>query len=460
MKLQTIKVSEAFKSKTNPRGNNFSGQEFDDLVVSVKEKGVLVPVIARPVDMGGKFYEIVAGNRRYQAALVAGLKEIPARVMELSDDEAREIQIIENLQRADVHPLEEGASYRQLVEKSHYEISSIAAKVGKSESYIRQRLFLTNLVEKPATAYRSGKITDGHAVLIAKLSAGDQLAALKEAISYNELLPVRLLKEWIEDNIYSPISRQPWLGDKEMEKVFGPCVECKPVSATLFGPIKVGACNDLKCWKRKMDAYVNYRAKKDHMTKVSDEYSNPEKGILSKSDYEVIDKKSKRCDSIHPAIIAQGAGIGKTIKEICSNRKCDVHYGSHSSSGYEKTPEEKAARKKEIAEEKAKVEKFEKELADGLSKIQWPAEEKFIDLLIEMAVEGEGSTISRAVCKRHGWAPIKESQLADTYYFNNYGEAIKAKLKEMAPVDKIRMVAEFFIERNWSENKEKFIKKL
>ena len=457
--FQTIEVSSAYESKTNPRGKDFEDDSFKDLVASIKEKGILIPVIARPKKDGTKKFEIIAGNRRFHASQLAGLKEIPAQIMDgISDNEAREIQIIENLQRADVHPIEEGASYRQLVEKSHYEISSIAAKVGKSENYIKQRLFLTNLCEKAASAYRSGKIIDGQAVLVARLSVGDQLAALKAITDTWIGKSVKDTKEWIEKNIYSPLERQPWIDNKEYEEAVGMCVECKPVSASLFGPVKEGACNDLRCWKRKMDAYVNYRAKKDHMTKVSDGYSSPEKGILSKSDYKVIDKKSKRCDSIHPAIIAQGAGIGKTIKEICSNKKCEVHHKSYS--GYEKTPEEKAARKKEIEDEKKKVEKYEKELSDGLARIKWPVEDKFIDLLIEMAVEGEGSTISRAVCKRHGWAPVKESQLADTYYFNNYGEAIKAKLKEMSPVDKIRMVAEFFIERNWSENKEKFIKKL
>ena len=455
--FQTIEVSSAYESKTNPRGKDFEDDSFKDLVASIKEKGILIPVIARPKKDGTKKFEIIAGNRRFRASQLAGLKEIPAQIMDgISDNEAREIQIIENLQRADVHPIEEGASYRQLVEKSHYEISSIAAKVGKSESYIRQRLFLTNLIKKSAVAYRSGKITDGHAVLIAKLSAGDQEAALKEITSYRFLISIKELKEWIEENIYSPISRQPWLGDKEMEKVVGPCVECKPVSASLFGPVKAGACNDLKCWKRKMDAYVNYRAKKDHMTKVSDEYSNPEKGILSKSDYEVIDKKSKRCDSIHPAIIAQGAGIGKTIKEICSNKKCEVHHGSRSS--YEQTPEEKEARKKELKMEKEKNEKLEKDIVAGLERITLPIQDKLIDVLIEMIVKGNGTTIIRPICKRHGWQAQKVKAEYGSYF--DWDSLVCEKVKTLTPVEKIRLVVEFLIEKNWGENKDKLIKKL
>lgn len=447
MKLQTIKVSEAFKSKTNPRGNNFSGQEFDDLVASVKEKGVLVPVIARPVNMGEKFYEIVAGNRRYQAALVAGLKEIPARIDEMTDNEAREIQIIENLQRADVHPLEEGASYRQLAEKSHYEISSIAAKVGKSEAYIRQRLFLTNLSEKPAAAYRSGKITDGHAVLIAKLSAGDQLAALKEATNYNELLPVKRLKEWIDENINSPISRQPWVGNKELDKVVGPCVECKPVSASLFGPVKSGTCNDLKCWKRKMTAYVNYQAQKDKLAKVSDEYSysykkeQPEKGVINKNNYTTIEKKEKRCPSTRPAIISFGSGIGKEIN-ICSNPKCEIHHG-HSS--YEKTPKEKEESKKErikAAEEKIKR---NDNLKTALEKIEWPLSDEHFEALLELAFNQAGFASERSICKRH---EIKVEKKTDKYNYTSYpyAEELKKAAAAMDKTQKIRLIFELIID--------------
>src|SRR6185437_15484760 len=101
MKLQTIKVSDAYESENNPRGNDFKVASFDDLVASVKEKGVLVPVIARPRKKGAKQYEIVAGNRRFRAAQLAGVKEIPARIEDLTDEQAQEIQIIENLQRED-----------------------------------------------------------------------------------------------------------------------------------------------------------------------------------------------------------------------------------------------------------------------------------------------------------------------------------------------------------------------
>src|SRR5262245_34603566 len=116
MKVQNIKVADAKPSATNPRGVKFENDpSFKDLVASVKEKGILVPVIVRPV---GKGYEVIAGARRLAAAKEAGLDTIPADVREMDDDEAREVQIIENLQRTDIHPLDEGEAFRQLMEKS------------------------------------------------------------------------------------------------------------------------------------------------------------------------------------------------------------------------------------------------------------------------------------------------------------------------------------------------------
>jgi len=125
MKLQNIKITHCYESPTNPRGLEIRRPAFQELVASVREKGVLMPVLARP--QKDKF-EIVAGNRRLRAAKVAGLTEIPARIEEMTDIEVREAQIVENLQRADVHPLEEGMAYRKLIEESGYDVAAVGRK--------------------------------------------------------------------------------------------------------------------------------------------------------------------------------------------------------------------------------------------------------------------------------------------------------------------------------------------
>jgi len=102
---------------------------------------VLVPVLARPRQGAGRKYEVIAGSRRFRAAYKAGLLEIPAHIVEMTDDEAREAQIVENLQREDVHPLEEGEAYRQLIEDGGRTVKDVSVKSREAEAYVRQRLF-------------------------------------------------------------------------------------------------------------------------------------------------------------------------------------------------------------------------------------------------------------------------------------------------------------------------------
>ena len=195
MELQNVKIKDCVELPTNPRGSKFEGAEFNELVASIKEKGVLMPILVRP--QKGK-YEVVAGNRRFRAAQTLRLSEIPARVVEISDTEVREAQIVENLQRADVHPLEEGTAYRNLIEQSGYDVAAVAAKVGKSESYVRDRLVLTNLIKPGQTAFRSGAMTAGHAALIARLDEKQQKDAVEYASDEYDRPSTADLREWIQ----------------------------------------------------------------------------------------------------------------------------------------------------------------------------------------------------------------------------------------------------------------------
>jgi ParB family chromosome partitioning protein len=453
MKLQSIKVSEAKRSPTNPRSDkDFSSKEFKELVASIKEKGILVPVLVRALtgsDKVGK-WEVIAGNRRLVAAKEAGLEEIPAQVVVMSDVEAMEAQIVENLQRVDIHPLEEGEGYRKLIEESKYEIVAIAAKVGKSDSYVKQRLFLTNLEAKPRDAYRSGKINDGHAVLIAKLSAGDQSIALKATVHpdyADTILTVSELKEWINENIYSPISFQPWVGSKFD---VGACIECKPDRMSLFGEVKEGMCTDLKCWGRKMAKYIEVRAESEKLTKVSSEYGQSSKGVKNRGEYVVIAVKGKdRCESVHGAIVVQGSEIGH-VMDICSDVKCAIHHGKVSS--YSLTPAEeakrKAERKAEISKAKKNKEATQKRLKDALGKVKWPMTDRMLEALLALAVENAGSNVMRGVAKRHELEMKKtKTEWGGEYY--DYSSVVKKFIAPMDKTDKMKMVFELLIDTGY-----------
>src|SRR5229473_7354485 len=168
----TIPIVDLIESNTNPR-KVFDEERLEELAGSIRIKGVLSPLLVRSIN--GHF-EIVTGARRYRAAQRAGLEEIPVRVGTFTDAEALEIQIIENIQRADVHPFEEAQGFRALLDRegTGYTIEKIAAKTGKAASFIAKRLRLLDLIPPVADAFTAGHIGIEHVLLIAKLAADVQ----------------------------------------------------------------------------------------------------------------------------------------------------------------------------------------------------------------------------------------------------------------------------------------------
>jgi len=458
--FQNVSVASISESKTNPRGTSFEGSEFNDLVASIKESGIIVPLILRS-SPSGVGYEVVAGHRRLRAAQKLKLPEVPANIQELSDNEAREVQIIENLQRADVHPLEEGQAYRKLVEESHCEVASVAAKVGKSESYVRQRIFLTRLEEATAGAYRAGTITDGHAVLIAKLSENDQEAALKFVTSgWNGTKTIADLKEYIDTEFYKPLERQPWLKDTAVLTAVGPCKECPPNVPSLFGSVKEGACTDKKCWKRKMNRYIDYRKEKNpDLVLISEEYNytdpdkESKKGIVSTNRYENVGPSNK-CDHSVLGLVAVGRNIGSQIR-ICVAKECKVHMRSTSSRAL--TPEEKAKREKEAAAEKARAEKQKQkerqEMATALKKVKWPLTRKTLDVLFECQMED--SKDLDEICER------RAIEVPKTNGYDDEQKGLRKATRAMSDAEMAELVVEIALMQIWNDdNRIKLLKQL
>ncbi len=159
----------------NPR-RVFSTVELDELAASLRERGVIQPIIARPLRGIADSYEIIAGERRWRAAQRAGLHEVPVVVIEASDAEALQLAIIENVQRADLNPLEEAEGYRALMEEFGNGQDEIARIVGKSRSHIANTLRLLKLSE-PIRAYiNAGKLSAGHARMLIGQPDAEQLA--------------------------------------------------------------------------------------------------------------------------------------------------------------------------------------------------------------------------------------------------------------------------------------------
>jgi ParB family chromosome partitioning protein len=150
--------------KPNPRNprKRFDDSELDELSASIKERGVIQPILVRAVPRVADAYEIVAGERRWRAAQRAGLHDVPIVLIEAGDREALEIAIIENVQRADLNALEEAAGYAQLGADYGYSHADVARVVGKSRSHIANTLRLTNLPDQTKKLLAEGKISAGH----------------------------------------------------------------------------------------------------------------------------------------------------------------------------------------------------------------------------------------------------------------------------------------------------------
>ncbi len=158
----------------------FHEEELRDLATSIREKGLLQPILVRPLAGQPDAYEIVAGERRWRAAQMAKLHDVPVVLRELSDGEALELAIIENVQREDLNAIEEAAAYHELSERFGYTQERLAEEIGKSRSHIANTLRLLKLPESVKAMIRAGKLTAGHARTLIGLS--DPEARAKEIV--------------------------------------------------------------------------------------------------------------------------------------------------------------------------------------------------------------------------------------------------------------------------------------
>lgn len=174
--LRHVPIELLHPNPNNPR-KHFAIEELESLAQSLKDKGLLQPLVVRPRSDGS--FEIVAGERRWRASQMAGLHEIPVLIRELGDRETLEIALIENVQRSDLNPLEEARAYRQLIEQYQYTQQQLAEGIGKSRSHIANTMRLLTLPEAILKQIEEGSLTAGHA---RSLIAADSPEALAEKI--------------------------------------------------------------------------------------------------------------------------------------------------------------------------------------------------------------------------------------------------------------------------------------
>ena len=210
--LSLIPIEKIQPNINQPR-KTFSGEELTELKNSIESKGLLQPIIVR--EKGG-YYEIVAGERRWRAAQLAQLHEIPALIKELTDIEVLEIAIIENIQRSNLNPYEEALGYKQLLEKFNYTQEELASNLGKSRVYITNLTRLLNLPDSVLKFLKDGTITAGHA---RALIGVDKALEIAKSIVKNELSvreTERLVKEFSKNNLKSKSTLKAKDADTQM----------------------------------------------------------------------------------------------------------------------------------------------------------------------------------------------------------------------------------------------------
>ena len=353
---RNVSLSLLNESRTNPR-RTFEEVALKELAESIRTQGVLSPLLVRPLAENG--FEIVAGARRFRAAQMAEVPTVPVRIVNLSNAQAVEMSIVENLQRKDVHPLEEAQGFRALLdlEEPKYSIEQIAAKVGKSAFFVASRLKLTDLVPAAVDAFYADEIGVGHAVLLSKLPADQQEAALKACFKevYNNgaskpariLLPVRHLQFWIDSNILLVLKDAPFnKRDAELVPAAGSCADCPKRTGhnkLLFGDDlgrQGDRCTDPGCYQAKITAHVAKTiAAKPELVQISTAYGGQKEGspILPRNKYTAIrdDKPKSKDEAKRPefkvckftteAIITEGSDVG-TLHKVCANPSCPVHH--------------------------------------------------------------------------------------------------------------------------------------
>jgi ParB/RepB/Spo0J family partition protein len=330
--LQAVAVADIQVSKSNPR-KAFNPERMKELTASILEKGVLEPVIVRPIS--GNLFELVCGHRRLAAAKNAGLTEIPAVVRSLSDEDALEFQLIENLQREDLHPLEEAAGYQQLIARAKYDVAKIAAKIGRSAKYVYDRVKLLQLTPEAKQAFLEDRIQAGHAILLARLKPEDQKRAMDdekggvfehEGTLWNpdeggryagrnghedlKARTVRELQGWIDQHV-----RFDWQG-KDVPDLF-------PETAAAVADVAGGGDRKRKVIAITWEHYVQPAARGEgriygprSWKRADGEEARDDMGRKI---------KSKTCDKSGLGVIVAGPGRGDAF-EVCVNRTCEVHF--------------------------------------------------------------------------------------------------------------------------------------
>lgn len=358
------------------RRKRFDKAKLAELSESIKKHGVVQPITVRALASNG--FEIVAGERRWLASLMAEQLTVPCIIKDLNDQDAFEIQLLENLEREDLHPVDECDAYVFLSETYNLNVPELALRVGRTENYVANRLKLSDLIPEVLKDFEEGFLPFGNALEIAKYPADIQASILKKAYKGSYWNSDRTdgsktlaeLKKTISEDILLQLADAPF---STMSETLHPqrlsCTKCPQrtgANATLFGevPGDDDRCLNRECYDKKVVAHVREMqtmksfasAKRDgdvdfkipviywHTSERQDEYSD----ALISSEYRMLWERKTACKSAEPAILLDGHRKHETVY-ICRDENCETHsYKSVSGTTSEDDSEKKAIRKEEL----------------------------------------------------------------------------------------------------------------
>jgi ParB/RepB/Spo0J family partition protein len=274
---RSIPLGSIVTSQSEPqiaRRKRFEQADLDELAESIKQHGLVNPILVRPHPaqevINGEAFELVAGERRYLAAKRAGLDEIDATVRELSDQQVLELQLIENLQRVDLHPLQEAEGYEQLLKHGH-KAEELGDKVGKSRRYVYARIQLLKMGKAARDAFYAGDLSASTALLVARIPGHEaQERALKHITEKDwqgRVMSLRDAQRYVHETFMLKLSEAPFnREDGTLVPNAGPCGPCPMRTGNapdLFGDVKgADVCTNPSCFASKKAAHIKRELEK------------------------------------------------------------------------------------------------------------------------------------------------------------------------------------------------------
>jgi ParB family chromosome partitioning protein len=423
---RNLPLTQLQESPTNPR-RRFDEHGLNELAESFKAQGVLQPLLVRAIDEGR--YEVIAGARRFRAAKLAALIDVPVRVVDMSDSESVIAQLTENIQREGVHPMEEALAFDALLrlESPRYDIAIVSQKAGKSPAFVAQRQRLVELIPSIAEAFLQDQIGVGHALEIAKLPQAQQEKAFEAAFRTiwtdgghkRVMLPLRDFMVWIEQNILLSLDRVPFdKNDAKLVPEAGSCADCPKrtgFNTLLFGDMSDrDQCTDAACFNGKITRTIERKieAKPQLIQIATGHVANSNSAVLSRSRYVALTltnpAKSKQplspyqkpCKHMAEAIVVDGAERGRTSK-VCAEPTCAVHFADRSKPDPAQLAKEREQRRREFERRKLDTTVRHRTFAEVLKKVSAPMDRGDLVLIADALLERTEPLRREALARRH-----------------------------------------------------------